>query len=125
MIRIDGVSHAYGRVAALRDVGVQVAADRVALLGPNGAGKSTLLGLVTTVLPVQGGTIRVAGHDVRDRRGRASARGVLPVHMQVQQLFTPGEATVPVALVVAGPLGIAIQSTLLEPSPQVWAMTTG
>lgn len=49
----------------------------------------------------------------------------LPVHVQVQQLFAPGEATVPVALVVAGPIGIAVQSTLLEPSPQVWALTTG
>lgn len=94
MIQIDGVSHAYGRVTALKDVGAQLAADRVALLGPNGAGKSTLLGLVTTVLPVQDGSIRVAGHDVGDRRGRASARGVLgyvPQSMTLPPTWTCAE----------------------------------
>ncbi|MFT3877994.1 MAG: hypothetical protein QM708_16470 [Propioniciclava sp.] len=49
----------------------------------------------------------------------------LPVQIPVPQLLTPGEALVPTALLIATPLGIAIQMTLTEPSPQVWAMATG
>ncbi len=37
----------------------------VAVLGPNGAGKTTFVRAVATLLRPDGGTLRVAGHDVR------------------------------------------------------------
>ncbi|MDD4253730.1 MAG: ATP-binding cassette domain-containing protein [Methanoculleus horonobensis] len=39
-------------------------------LGPNGAGKSTTINILTTLLPVQKGTVRVAGYDVAREPGK-------------------------------------------------------
>jgi ATP-binding cassette subfamily B protein len=39
--------------------------ELVALVGPSGAGKTTITSLVTRMYDVQGGSVEVAGHDVR------------------------------------------------------------
>ena len=41
-------------------------------LGPNGAGKSTTVLMLTTLLPPDEGTARVAGYEVRDGRGEGA-----------------------------------------------------
>ncbi|WP_416897702.1 MAG: ATP-binding cassette domain-containing protein [Minwuia sp.] len=65
MLKIAGVSHSYGKKQALNDVGFEVPAGRFGvLLGPNGAGKTTLYGLLTQLLPVQKGSLSIAGHEV-------------------------------------------------------------
>lgn len=74
-LEVTGVSHAFGRVAALRDIDLVVPRGRfVALLGVNGAGKTTLFSLVTRLYDNTSGTIRVAGHDLRRNPGKALAR---------------------------------------------------
>ncbi|MEU7868475.1 ABC transporter ATP-binding protein [Dactylosporangium sp. NPDC049140] len=56
----------------VRDVSFTVPyGTRTALVGPSGAGKSTLLQLVERFYDVTGGTVRVAGADVRDLPRRA------------------------------------------------------
>jgi subfamily B ATP-binding cassette protein MsbA len=40
--------------------------EKVALVGPSGAGKSTIIDLLPRFFDVEGGSIRVDGHDVRD-----------------------------------------------------------
>ena len=56
----------YGRVVALDGVSFDVAeGEFVALLGPNGAGKTTLFQLLTGLFVADGGTVRVAGFDIR------------------------------------------------------------
>jgi ABC-2 type transport system ATP-binding protein len=57
-------------VQAVRGVGLRVRAGEVfGFLGPNGAGKTTTLRMLTTLLPIDGGTALVAGVDVaRDPR---------------------------------------------------------
>ena len=82
-IEIDRVSHVYrpprGRpVTALDNVSLEVR-DRefIALLGPSGCGKSTLLYLVGGFLPVEQGTIRVAGKPVT---GPGPDRGIVFQH---------------------------------------------
>jgi ABC-2 type transport system ATP-binding protein len=65
-IEARGVEKRYGRTHALD--GLDLVAERgqvVALLGPNGAGKTTFVRAVATLLRLDGGTLRVAGHDVR------------------------------------------------------------
>ncbi len=51
----------------LRDITFSVAPGQmVALVGPSGAGKTTITNLVSRLYDVQSGTVRVAGHDVRE-----------------------------------------------------------
>ena len=64
-IAIANVTHHYGDRRALNAVTIDIAAAEVfGLLGPNGGGKSTLLRLLSTLLPLQQGSISLAGHDV-------------------------------------------------------------
>jgi ABC-2 type transport system ATP-binding protein len=59
-----GLTKHFGKTAALD--GLDVVADAgqvVAVLGPNGAGKTTFVRAVATLLRVDAGTLRVAGHD--------------------------------------------------------------
>ncbi|HEX9377617.1 MAG TPA: ATP-binding cassette domain-containing protein [Actinomycetota bacterium] len=65
-IEAHGLEKRYGRTRALD--GLDLVAEPgqvVAVLGPNGAGKTTLVRAVATLLRLDGGTLRVAGHDVR------------------------------------------------------------
>lgn len=56
---------AYGRIEALRDVSLKLAAgERLALIGANGAGKTTLLKAVAGLLPVRHGQIHLDGRAV-------------------------------------------------------------
>lgn len=57
---------------ALRDVGFSVrAGEVVGFLGPNGAGKSTAIKLVTGLASMDGGEVRILGHDVKKDRKAA------------------------------------------------------
>jgi ABC-2 type transport system ATP-binding protein len=54
-----------GGIRAVDGVDVTVAPGEIyGFLGPNGAGKSTTVHMLTTLLPLTGGTARVAGFDV-------------------------------------------------------------
>jgi len=54
-----------GPVEAVRGVSIDVGAGEIfGLLGPNGAGKTTTLRMLTTLLPIDSGSARVAGFDV-------------------------------------------------------------
>jgi ABC-2 type transport system ATP-binding protein len=66
MIEAVGLQKRYGRTRALD--GLELVADTgqvLAVLGPNGAGKTTFVRAVATLLRLDRGTLRVAGHDVR------------------------------------------------------------
>jgi len=74
-IAVHGLTHHYGQRAALR--GIDFSVDRVevfGLLGPNGSGKTTLFQVLSTLLPVQAGSIQVLGHDVRTEPSAVRAR---------------------------------------------------
>ncbi|WP_118136196.1 ribosome-associated ATPase/putative transporter RbbA [Oceanicella sp. SM1341] len=71
-VRIEGVSHRYGRKAALSGVSLSLGAGRmVGLIGPDGVGKSTLLGLVAGVRRIREGRVEVLGGDLGDAATRA------------------------------------------------------
>jgi ABC-2 type transport system ATP-binding protein len=64
-IEATGLRKSYGDVQALRGVDLSAPAGSVlGLLGPNGAGKTTAVRILTTLLPADGGSARVAGVDV-------------------------------------------------------------
>lgn len=62
MLHIQGLTKAYGDVAALRGVDLDVSAGEiVSLLGPNGAGKTTLVSIVAGLRRADGGVVEVDG----------------------------------------------------------------
>lgn len=64
-IEIRRLSHRYGDRQALRDVEFSVNAGEIfGLLGPNGGGKTTLFRILSTLLPVQSGSVEVLGYNV-------------------------------------------------------------
>jgi ABC-2 type transport system ATP-binding protein len=64
-IRVAGVSHAYGSRQALVDLSLDIrSGERFAILGPNGGGKTTLFRLLSTLVPLQAGAVRLLGHDL-------------------------------------------------------------
>ncbi|MFI7215269.1 thiol reductant ABC exporter subunit CydD [Micromonospora maritima] len=64
-IRFEGVTVAYDRTTALRDVTLTIRpGDRVAVIGPSGAGKSTLLNLLLGFVRPTSGRITVDGTDL-------------------------------------------------------------
>jgi ABC-2 type transport system ATP-binding protein len=69
-IEAHGLKKRYGKTQALN--GLDLVAERgqvVAVLGPNGAGKTTFVRAVATLLALDEGVLRVAGHDIRQDPG--------------------------------------------------------
>jgi ABC-2 type transport system ATP-binding protein len=64
-IEAEDLRKSFGKVRALRGIDLAVPRGSVcALLGPNGAGKTTAVRVLATLTRPDGGTARVAGHDV-------------------------------------------------------------
>ncbi|GGC81481.1 ABC transporter ATP-binding protein [Chelatococcus reniformis] len=69
LLAVDGVSAAYGKVVALREISLVVRpGEIVAILGANGAGKTTLLNAISGVLPITAGRIHFAGQRIDGRK---------------------------------------------------------
>ncbi len=79
-IEVEHIVKKFGDFAAVDDVTFSVREEEIfGLLGPNGAGKSTLIRMMTTLIPITGGTARIAGHDVQTEPDDARrAIGVIP-----------------------------------------------
>ena len=74
-IEAHGLTKTFGDVKALAGVDLRAPAGTVlGLLGPNGAGKTTAVRILTTLLPLEGGTARVAGVDVAEDPGALRAK---------------------------------------------------
>jgi daunorubicin resistance ABC transporter ATP-binding subunit len=65
MIEARGLEKRFGSTVALDGVDLEVPAGTIlGVLGPNGAGKTTAVRILTTLALPDGGSARVAGHDV-------------------------------------------------------------
>ncbi len=94
MLEVSDLYVSYGKVEAVRGVNLSVQPGRVALvLGPNGAGKSTILKAISGLVPAQGGSVTLEGHEIL---------GWAP-HRQVRR----GLVLVPEGRRVFGPLTVA------------------
>jgi ABC-2 type transport system ATP-binding protein len=92
-IETHDLEKSYGDVRALCGVDLQVPAGTVlGLLGPNGAGKTTAVRILTTLLPPDGGTARVAGLDVvRDAAAVRAQIGLAGQYAAVDENLTGAE----------------------------------
>ena len=64
-IQVENLSHAYQQRQALDNISFDVSCGEIfGLLGPNGSGKTTLFRILSTLMPVTAGTVRIFGHDL-------------------------------------------------------------
>lgn len=75
VLQVQGLRKTFGGLVAVNDVGFSIAAGQiVGLIGPNGAGKSTTFNLITGVLPLTAGEVRLLGQPVGGLPSREIAR---------------------------------------------------
>jgi branched-chain amino acid transport system ATP-binding protein len=89
MLKLTGVSAAYGKIRALHSVSLEVPDGQiVTLLGANGAGKSSTLKVITGLLHASEGEVTFDGHDLT----RARAEAIVPLGISMspegRQIFT-------------------------------------
>lgn len=93
MLKIRNVNKNFGRIAALRDVNLDIAeGEFFALLGPNGAGKSTLMDIIVGYTKADSGSITVKGemmgYEALDMRKMI---GYIPQEISLYQELTATE----------------------------------
>jgi ABC-2 type transport system ATP-binding protein len=89
-VECAGLVHRFGDTVAVDHLDLQIPAGEVfGLLGPNGAGKTTTIRVLNTLLPVQSGSVRVFGLDVR-RRAMDVRRhlGYVPQQLSIEAALT-------------------------------------
>jgi ABC-2 type transport system ATP-binding protein len=65
IIEVNNLEHSYGDFKAVDNVCFSVKKGEIfSFLGPNGAGKSTVINILITLLPLQKGSVRIAGYDL-------------------------------------------------------------
>lgn len=92
-IAASGLRKAYGDKTILDGIDLTIEAGTIfSLLGPNGAGKTTTVNVLTTLAKADGGTARIAGHDLATE-GKAvrAAIGVTGQFAAVDDLLTGEE----------------------------------
>ncbi len=92
-IQTIALTKSFGDQVVLDGIDLDIAPGGVfALLGPNGAGKTTMVHILSTLLRPDGGTVRVAGHDVvREAAAVRAAIGVTGQFSAVDALMTGEE----------------------------------
>jgi ABC-2 type transport system ATP-binding protein len=92
-ISVTGLRKSYGDKVVLDGIDLTVAEGTIfSLLGPNGAGKTTMVNILSTLISIGGGEVRVAGHDpVREPDAVRAAIGVTGQFSAVDKLLTGEE----------------------------------
>ncbi|MDK2890536.1 MAG: type transport system ATP-binding protein [Methanoculleus sp.] len=80
VIEARDLTKTFGAVTAVDHVSFEVREGEIfGFLGPNGAGKTTTTRMLTGVVPMDGGSVRIFGHDIRKEPVDAKQRfGVVP-----------------------------------------------
>jgi len=77
VIEARGITKRYGDRHGIHEVSTTIAKGRItSFIGPNGAGKSTLLSVISRLLPMDEGDVKIDGLDVRKTDSSALARKI-------------------------------------------------
>ena len=75
MIETENLRMTHGSTTVLHDVSLRIPQGQLtAIIGPNGAGKSTALSLISRLVPMTSGTVRIEGQDITTTASDALAR---------------------------------------------------
>ena len=73
-VRIENLTKRFGAFTAVESLSFTVPHGSVfGFLGPNGAGKTTTIGMMLGLVPPDGGTVEIFGHDIRQSLLKALA----------------------------------------------------
>lgn len=87
------------------------AGDFFALLGPNGAGKSTAIGIISSLVNISGGQIKVFGKDIQSQRNLCKLEiGLVPQEIN----FNVFESPLNILVTQAGYYGVGKAQALLR-----------
>lgn len=117
LLQARNVSRSYGAIAACDSVNLDLRPGEIhAVIGPNGAGKSTLINLLSGLLRVDSGSVKLLGRDVT--RYSAPQRALLGMArtFQITSIFPHFTAQQNVALAVQAKQGHSFR---------FWRATTG
>ncbi|USQ68672.1 ATP-binding cassette domain-containing protein [Companilactobacillus allii] len=86
-IEVNHLTKKYGNKTAVDDISFNVKKGEVfGLLGPNGAGKTTTLRMITTLLKITSGSVKIFGHDsVKEGRLSRSMFGLTGQYASIDE----------------------------------------
>ena len=88
LVDLQTVTKSFGGLRAVREVTLRVNRGEIfSVIGPNGSGKSTLFNLISGVLPVTSGAIRLFGRDTKGLRPHKVAKLGVGRTFQTTQVF--------------------------------------
>ena len=88
ILELRGLGVAYGGVAAVRDLSLEVRrGEIVGLIGPNGAGKSTILHSIMGLVPPREGEILLGGRSIRGRNPESVAQSGVALVPEGRRIF--------------------------------------
>src|SRR3979411_2421942 len=85
---VDALSRNFGGIRALTDVSLSVEpGERRLIIGPNGAGKTTLFNMLSGLIAISSGTVRLFGRDITHVPAHERAQMGLARTFQITNLF--------------------------------------
>jgi ABC-2 type transport system ATP-binding protein len=92
VLQVSELRKSYGPLAAVGSITFTIDAGEVfGLLGPNGAGKSTTINIIASLLPPDGGTVRVAGVGLSASGEYKRRIGYVPQSIALAEKLTAAE----------------------------------
>ena len=111
-----GVTKSFGGLRVVDDMSIDLAAAEIlGIIGPNGAGKSTLFNLLAGAVPLDQGTIFLAGRDLTRARPEARIKAGLGRTFQIPRPFPRMTVLENVMTAAQNQLGESLVSALIAP----------
>ena len=88
ILEARGITKSFGGFCVVNDISLYLSASEIlGVIGPNGAGKSTLFNLLAGALPIDAGSIQLAGKDLSRARPEARIQSGLGRTFQIPRPF--------------------------------------